>query len=509
MDLSSSSAVPGPKDLSHEDNLSAPPTKKLRVFEPLTACFRHEKCASLTNEVIQDLVTIFEQKFPALSRCTIADLPEGVPITGYFSVLQVSNCRGQCNFMQQKRWRLVCREILPGGVRGGCVFLTVTDYLPVMAEEIPAELRVPGEFQDIRLAPVVLIAGFIKEQTKFKNPNWEATLLCGADSVPQVWLATVPKPCGSLFVHDFNDVQQLPTACSPALVQEPMLPFAALINAQQVAAAAGNGNRTPAPRGPNVSTANSGGYTPVAELIPRTQHYSNVIAVVRSFLPPKLVNKGRSYMQCFHIVDPSMDIANDAKTLCLMYKPTLDKLAPISKAGDIILLKNLHVVVYNDQKQCKLYDDTGRFSVVADGGFGVRPGSHFSVPIADHPRVTRLREWYEEFAGTIVADLEERRVQAAKADAERKAQLQGTTPPVDRAALPELAPKSPAKLPTLVRDALALTSPPTVTGSGTSIPAAASGPAVYRLPPSRVPPQRQPAVPAPPKNPDAPFCKMM
>ena len=170
---------------------SAPPAKKQRTTGPGTPSFRHTLFSALTGEVIGDLIATYQHEFPELIRATVDSLPERELIRDRFVALQVVSTRAQCSFMQQKRWRLICREIMPDGSRGGSHYLNITDYLPVMNVDMPERLKSPTEWNDMKCAPVVILSGFVKESCKFMNPNWNSNLLCEPDSAPQIVIGTL------------------------------------------------------------------------------------------------------------------------------------------------------------------------------------------------------------------------------------------------------------------------------------------------------------------------------
>ena len=130
----------------------------------------------------------------------------------------------------------------------------------------------------------------------------------------------------------------------------------------------------------------------------------------------------------FHIIDPTVH-CNEEKFHCVAYKTDPRGLAPITKTGDIILMKNVHVVIYHGGVQGKLYSDSGRFAVVEDGGFAARAGSHFSIPSAAIPVITHLRTWYADSAETVVAEAERKRTAEVEEKRLREAQGLGAALP--------------------------------------------------------------------------------
>jgi hypothetical protein len=135
-------------------------------------------------------------------------------------------------------------------------------------------------------------------------------------------------------------------------------------------------------------------------------------------------------------VDPSLDIRQDEKLLCFFYATSPERLPPVSKTGDIILIRNLHVVMHDDKRQGKAYQDSCKFAVVNDGRTNERPGSTTGIPATDAALINLLRKWYQEFAETVVSDLEAKWKQEndqRAAEKERQAE-QAAAPPVQMTA---------------------------------------------------------------------------
>jgi hypothetical protein len=175
-------------EFNDDSEIPAPPAKRARVMAPQNAFFCHAEMDGVSAEKIEDLVGSFMGTCPGLVRATLASLPTDLPVLNSFLVLQITSSRGACTFMQQKRWRLLCREILPCGTRGACSYLTITDFLPVVTTAMPAEFSVRTEWADFKSAPVIVLSGFTQETDKFMNPNWNANLMCGPDSIPRILL---------------------------------------------------------------------------------------------------------------------------------------------------------------------------------------------------------------------------------------------------------------------------------------------------------------------------------
>ncbi|XP_055349038.1 uncharacterized protein LOC129595930 [Paramacrobiotus metropolitanus] len=348
-----------------------------------STAFRCVVLANAATESLQQLVQDFQLAHPGLARAALRDAPYDAPITQQFAVLQVVAVQG-CTIQgssKQRQWKMDAVELQPAGGRWrGPYSLLLEEFQADLHAQMPPELQMRRTaFEAPQLAPVIVLTGFVKEKSAWFPTEDKPTLRCAAANNPQVFVATFPRP--------------------------PSQPAASVL---PTAAPADDPRGRPDPLYALPGTP----YRPLSQL-PVGGPYA-LAAVLRYAYAPKLANSRRGrpeWMQSLGLVDPSLDVAGDAKFKLTLFSTQPQYLLPEgAAAGDCLVIRDLFVKrPYHLEKPTGVgYADRVRFAYVSAASADMAPTiarnpSTYLLQEADGKIISDLRVWYQSVADVIAA----------------------------------------------------------------------------------------------------------